>query len=125
MKFQVRAMIPGSTAQGASTASTSLVTAEFKVILVKQAEVETCDGNFIRWDGLTKNSDSEREPYTYNIPKANEAAVTLPIEALQIITTKSTDDCPVEMVAEYFDGYWSEHDVMWIGQWMEVRTDDF
>jgi hypothetical protein len=114
VKFQLRAMIPGSTAQGAATPAADLVTGEFVVRLVAAAEVETCDGNRIDWDGVTF-SDKERETYVYNIPKAGEAVVPLDIEALRILTDKPQALCPIEMIAQ----------VMVDGDWHDVRTDSY
>jgi hypothetical protein len=93
------------------------------VRLVKEAEVETCAGNSIRWDGLTKLSGAEREPYKYEIPKAGEADLSMNIEALKLISTKN--DCPVEMVAQFFNGYFDNSINEWVGEWTEVRTDTY
>jgi hypothetical protein len=113
-KWQVRAVIPGSTAQGAATAVGDLITGEFMVRLVAAAEVATCDGNRLVWDGVTF-SDKERETYVYNIPKAGEADLTLELEALKIIPDLPVTDCPIEMIAQ----------VLIDGDWKDVRTNAY
>jgi hypothetical protein len=95
------------------------------VRLVKETEVETCAGNTIRWDGLTKLSGAEREPYMYEIPKAGEADLSMNIEALKLISTKDMDNCPIEMVAQFFNGHFDESMNEWVGEWTEVRTDTY
>jgi sensor histidine kinase YesM len=59
------------------------------------------------------------------IPKVGEAALTMEIESLKPISAKNEDNCPIEMVAQVFDGYFDQSVNEWVGNWMEIRNDDY
>jgi hypothetical protein len=123
LKLQVRAVVPGSTVQGADKGEGDLVTGEFMISLIEADTVEQCTGVDLRWNDVTQASGEERGDITYEIPATGEDANLFDVESLALLNVKP--GCPVEIIAEVFEGYWDEEMGEWIGYWTDLRDNDY
>jgi hypothetical protein len=103
MKFRILVVMPGSTYHGPGIPKEELVQAEFKIKLVKDADVVTCENNKLIQDDETELTDERRESsqITLQITDKDAADAVVRVPAKRVSSLIS--GCALETVAEYYN----------------------
>jgi hypothetical protein len=123
VKFEARAIVPGSTKQGVTGADGDIVTREFKVIVVDNTLVETCSTNSLSIsDTSYMQPDITRDSeYTHTVPASTAAAaLELQIPARKIVA--SATGCEIVTELEVF---YPDFASAGTGEWRAVRSNEY